>query len=54
MYRNGVKLDLMRIHNIKDGTEDYRVYGSDGVFIGTAKADFEKSELCIGKNFEER
>lgn len=54
MYRNGVKLDLMRIHNIKDGTEDYRVYGSDGVFIGTAKADFEKSELSIGKNFEER
>lgn len=54
MYRNGVKLDLARVHNITEKFADYTVYGSDGVFIGTAKADFEKSELCIGKNFEER
>ena len=54
MYRNGVKLDLARIHGIAQESADYTVYGSDGVFIGTAKADFEKSELSIGKNFEER
>lgn len=54
MYRNGVKLDISRVHNITPQQSDYTVYGSGGVFIGTAKADFEKSELCIGKNFEER
>lgn len=54
MYRNGVKLDLSRVLNISQGNAEYTVYGSDGAFIGTAKADFEKSELCIGKNFEER
>lgn len=54
MYRNGVKLDLMRIHNIIHDKSDYTVYGSDGIFIGTARADFENSELRCGKNFEER
>jgi len=54
MYRNGVKLDLMRIHNIIQDKSDYTVYGSDGVFIGTARADFENRELRCGKNFEER
>lgn len=54
MYRNGVKLDLMRIHNIIQGKSDYTVYGSDEIFIGTAKADFENNELRCGKNFEER
>lgn len=54
MYRNGVKLDLSRVLNISQENAEYTVYGSDGAFIGTAKADFEKSELCIGKNFEER
>lgn len=54
MYRNGVKLDLARVHNIESSYKDYTVYGSDGVFIGTAFADFEKNELRCGKNFEER
>lgn len=54
MYRNGVKLDLGRIHNIIPNHCDYTVYGSEGTFIGTAKADFENCELRCGKNFEER
>ncbi|MDE6020592.1 MAG: tRNA pseudouridine(55) synthase TruB [Ruminococcus sp.] len=54
MYRNGVKLDLGRIHNIIPDKSDYTVYSCDGAFIGTAKADFEHSELRCGKNFEER
>lgn len=54
MYRNGVKLDLARIHNIIPEKSDYTVYSCDGAFIGTAKADFEHSELRCGKNFEER
>ncbi len=54
MYRNGVKLDLGRIHNIQAHICDYTVYSHDGIFIGTARADFEKNELRCSKNFEER
>ena len=50
MYRNGVKLDLARIHNIKRDCETYAVYGCDGGFIGTASADFEQNILRVGKN----
>ncbi len=50
MYRNGVKLDLQRVHNIKSGTTDYAVYGFDGAFIGTALADFENGILRVAKN----
>lgn len=50
MYRNGVKLDLSRIHNIKENCGLYRLYGFDGKFIGTAVADFENGVLRIGKN----
>ncbi|MBQ8687941.1 MAG: tRNA pseudouridine(55) synthase TruB [Ruminococcus sp.] len=53
MYRSGVKLDLNRIHNIRREQEAYTVYGADGAFIGTARADFEKQELRVGKNFTE-
>lgn len=51
MYKNGVKLDLNRINNIKQEHDRYSVYGSDGGFIGVACADFEKSELRVVKNF---
>ncbi len=54
MYRNGVKLDLSRLRGIKSGTELYTVYSHDGVFIGTARADFEENILRCHKNFEER
>ncbi len=54
MYRNGVKLDLSRLHGINGGTELYTVYSHDGVFIGTARADFEENILRCHKNFEER
>ena len=50
MYRNGVKLDLGRVHNIKQGVTDYAVYGSDGAFIGTALADFDGGILRVAKN----
>ena len=50
MYRNGVKLDLARVHDIKQGVTDYAVYGSDGAFIGTALADFEDGILRVAKN----
>lgn len=50
MYRNGVKLDLARIYNIKDGEDIYAVYGHDGAFIGTAKADRGNGVLRVAKN----
>ncbi len=50
MYRNGVKLDISRLRDIRSSEELYGVYGSDGGFIGTAFADFESGELRIGKN----
>ena len=51
MYKNGVRLDLARIKNIKENITEYSVYGSDGVFIGVAKADYENNVLCVRKNF---
>lgn len=50
MYRNGVKLDISRVHNIKPDTELYSVYGFDGLFIGTAFADHENGILRVAKN----
>lgn len=50
MYRNGVKLDLSRISGIVNGAGQYRVYGSDGAFIGTAIADTDGGILRVGKN----
>lgn len=50
MYRCGVKLDLSRIFNILDNAENYAVYGFDGAFIGTAKADRSEGVLRVGKN----
>lgn len=50
MYRNGVKLDISRIYNIRDDADEYAVYGYDGAFIGTAKADREFGILRVGKN----
>lgn len=50
MYRSGVRLDLGRVHNIKNGITEYCVYGFDGGFIGIARADFENRILCVRKN----
>lgn len=50
MYKNGVKLDISRVHHIKSEVELYSVYGSDGVFIGTAFADHENGILRVAKN----
>jgi tRNA pseudouridine55 synthase len=51
MYKNGVKLDLARVNNIKGNVNDYAVYGFDGAFIGTAFPEWEKGVLKVGKNF---
>lgn len=50
LYKNGVKLDLSRVHNIRENCGLYRLYGFDNKFIGTAVADFENGVLRIGKN----
>ena len=50
MYRCGVKLDTSRVRDIREGVEEYAVYGSDGGFIGIARADFGTGELRVGKN----
>jgi len=50
MYRSGVKLDLERVRGIVPRVDTYRVYGSDGTFIGTAVTDREDGVLRVGKN----
>lgn len=50
MYRNGVKLDLSKLRNVRDDADCYGVYGFDGGFIGTAFADREGGILRVGKN----
>ncbi len=50
MYRNGVKLDLTKLRDIRVSEDCYGVFGYDGVFIGTAIADRENGMLRVGKN----
>lgn len=50
MYRNGVKLDISRIRDIRPETDEYAVYGFDGAFIGTARAERSSGLLRVGKN----
>ena len=50
MYRNGVKLDLTKLRDIRGSEDCYGVFGYDGVFIGTAVADRENGMLRVGKN----
>ena len=50
MYRNGVKLDLERVRDVRDGEDTYAVYGHGTGFIGTALADRENGVLRVGKN----
>ncbi|MBQ8582411.1 MAG: tRNA pseudouridine(55) synthase TruB [Ruminococcus sp.] len=50
MYRNGVKLDLERVRDVRDGADTYAVYAHEVGFIGTAVADRENGVLRIGKN----
>lgn len=49
LYRNGVKLDMNRMYISKDGI--YRVFGAEGGFIGLGRADSEKAEFSVYKNF---
>ena len=50
MYRNGVKLDLSKLRDMRKDEDCYGVIGYDGVFIGTAIADRENGILRVGKN----
>ena len=50
MYRSGVKLDIARVRDVRPGAETYRVYGSDGAFIGTCVTDRENGVIRVGKN----
>ncbi len=50
MYKNGVKLDLSKLRNIRPDSDCYAVFGFDGGFIGTAFTDRENGVLRIGKN----
>lgn len=50
MYRNGVKLDLSRIRDVREDADTYAVYGHEVGFMGTACADRENGILRIGKN----
>lgn len=50
MYRSGVKLDLARVRGVRADSDIYRIYGSDGAFIGLARADRDESVLRVRKN----
>ena len=50
MYRNGVKLDLERVRDVRDDADTYAVYCHGCGFVGTADADRENGILRIGKN----
>jgi tRNA pseudouridine55 synthase len=51
LYKNGVKLDIDRMSYKFMDNEKYRIYGCDGLFIGTAKANLKTGELAVDKNF---
>lgn len=51
MYKNGVKLYLKNIKDLKNGVEKYTVYSDKNEFLGIAKTDTENEVLKIGKNF---
>lgn len=50
MYRNGVKLDLARVRDVRRDADRYSVYGFEGDFIGLALADRESGLLRVEKN----
>lgn len=54
LYKNGVKLRCQQV-GLKNPKENHGktlcVYDADGVFLGLAKADGEKNQLKIYKNF---
>ncbi len=50
LYKNGVRLDLMRVRGISAEASRYRVYGADGAFLGLADADREEGCLRVFKN----
>lgn len=52
MFRNGVRMDLARIHGVPDRESGLlRVLGNQGEFLGVARASYETSELITVRNF---
>ena len=52
MFRNGVRMDLARIHGVPDHEIGLlRVLGNQGEFLGVARASYETSELITVRNF---
>lgn len=49
-FKNGVKLDLNRVHHKKILT-NHKVFDNENNFLGLAKLDLEKQELVIEKMF---
>ena len=47
-----MKLALSRVEGILPDQEQYRVYGADGCFFGTAQTDRKSDELRVGKNMK--
>lgn len=50
MYRNGVRLDRMRVQGQPESGEELRVYGFDGTFLGVGLVN-EEGELCSKQLF---
>lgn len=49
LYRNGVKLDLHRVHGITEAVR-YRIYAPERTFLGLCEADFSSGCLRVYKN----
>ncbi len=51
LYKNGIKLDLIRLGLTDESKEIYRIYDDQNNFLGLAKCRFETKELIHYKNF---
>lgn len=49
LYRNGVRLDLHRVHGITEAPR-YRIYAPERTFLGLCEADFASGCLRVYKN----
>ncbi len=49
-YANGVKLSLRSLHGLSEEASRYRIYGSDGQFLGLAQTDRDTECLRVFKN----
>ncbi len=56
MFRNGVRLDLNRIHGARslDSNTPWRIFGHDGAFLGLGQGVPESMELRLVKFFPDK